>query len=81
MIRLCIFNLGGTIVDRYALTPLLSLKKVFDNKQIYLSNQTILKDMGIYKKDHIRSILNEPIILNQWIHLILKMEYLNFRLL
>ena len=68
MIRLCIFNLGGTIVDRYALTPLLSLKKVFDNKQIYLSNQTILKDMGIYKKDHIRSILNEPIILNQWIH-------------
>ena len=27
MIRACIFDLGGTIVDRYSLTSLLSLKK------------------------------------------------------
>ena len=36
MIRACIFDLGGTIVDKYSLTPFLSLQKIFseDNKQI-----------------------------------------------
>ena len=66
MIKACIFDLGGTIVDRYSLTPLLSLKKLFQRRNIYLTNDLIFKDMGKNKKDHINLILNDSVILKQW---------------
>ena len=66
MIKACIFDLGGTIVDRYSLTPLLSLKKLFQRRNIYLTNDLIFKDMGKDKKDHINLILNNDLILKQW---------------
>ena len=39
MIRACIFDLGGTIVDRYSLTPFLSLKKIFRDYNISVTNK------------------------------------------
>ena len=66
MIKACIFDLGGTIVDRYSLTPLLSLKKLFQKRNIYITNDLIFKDMGRNKKDHINYIMNDDIILKQW---------------
>ena len=69
MIRVCIFDLGGTIVDRYSLTPFLSLKKAFLNNGIHVNNQLIFKDMGKNKKDHIIDILVNKDITNQWINL------------
>ena len=66
MIKACIFDLGGTIVDRYSLTPLLSLKKLFQKRDIHLNNDLIFKDMGKNKKDHINLILNDSVILKQW---------------
>jgi len=53
MIRACIFDLGGTIVDRYSLTPFLSLKKVFRNYNISVTKQH-LKNLLIEGKDLIR---------------------------
>ena len=66
MIKACIFDLGGTIVDRYSLTPLLSLKKLFQKREIHLNNDLIFKDRGKNKKDHINLILNDDLILKQW---------------
>lgn len=66
MIRACIFDLGGTIVDRYSLTPFLSLTKVFMNYNILVPNRLIFKDMGKNKKDHINDILNDQIVNKQW---------------
>ena len=66
MIRACIFDLGGTIVDRYSLTPFLSFKKIFENKGIYVSNELLSKDMGKDKREHIRNIMNSFIVTNQW---------------
>ena len=66
MIKACIFDLGGTIVDRYSLTPLLSLKKLFQKREIHLNNDLIFKDMGKNKKDHINLILKDDVILKQW---------------
>ena len=34
MIRACIFDFGGTLVDRYSLVPLLALKKCFKCQKI-----------------------------------------------
>ena len=66
MIRACIFDLGGTIVDRYSLTPFLSLKKVFKNYNISVTNNLIFKDMGKNKKDHLIDILSDQNITGQW---------------
>ena len=69
MIKGCIFDLGGTIVDKYSLTPLLSFKQIFINRGITVYHKMITKDMGKNKLNHIESILNEPYIKNQWIHI------------
>ena len=66
MIRACIFDLGGTLVDRYSLTPLLSLKETFSRKGIFVTNQSILKDMGKSKKDHIQHILKKEYVHDHW---------------
>lgn len=62
MIRACIFDLGGTIVDKYSRTPFLSLKDTFRNIKINVPNDLIYKDMGLSKQEHIMNILNDPII-------------------
>ena len=66
MIKACIFDLGGTIVDRYSLTPFLSLRKIFCKKNIYITNDLIFKDMGMSKIDHIRKILFHPSVSQKW---------------
>lgn len=59
MIRGVIFDLGGTLVDRYSLSPIHNISKAFKFRNINLSNELISKDMGLRKYDHIMSISNE----------------------
>ena len=68
MIRACIFDLGGTIVDKYSLTPLLSFKQIFASRGINVSHKMVIKDMGKHKYDHINIMLNEPSVKCQWFH-------------
>jgi len=58
MIRACIFDLGGTLVDRYSLVPLLALKKTFEKYNIDVEEKLLIKDMGKHKLNHIQDILN-----------------------
>lgn len=46
MIKACIFDLGGTIVDRFSITPLLSLKNTFQRQGIFVNDKLIFKDMA-----------------------------------
>jgi len=66
MIKACIFDLGGTIVDKYSLSPLLSLQKAFSLKKLYVPNKLITKDMGKHKFEHIRELCNENLINTQF---------------
>tara|TARA_B100001123_G_C15218919_1_gene990412 strand:- start:158 stop:1003 length:846 start_codon:yes stop_codon:yes gene_type:complete len=66
MIRACIFDLGGTIVDKYSLTPFLSLKGAFALKNINVFQDLLQKDMGLKKIDHIDKILKDKKIIHQW---------------
>lgn len=66
MIRACIFDLGGTIVDKYSLTPFLSFKDAFMKLNINVSDNLIYKDMGKDKKEHIQLILEDSNIQQQW---------------
>ena len=65
-IRLCIFDLGGTIIDKYSLSPFLSLKNAFKMKKINVNNNLIYKDMGMDKHQHIETILNDKYISRNW---------------
>jgi len=69
MIRLCVFDLGGTIVDKYSLSPFLCLKDIFKNKGININDNLIFKDMGKDKKQHINLILNDEYVGRNWLQL------------
>jgi len=66
MIKACIFDLGGTIVDRYSMTSLLSLRKLFINRAININNALLLKGVGMNNQEHILNILNDKTILKKW---------------
>ena len=66
MIKACIFDLGGTIVDKYSLSPLLSLQKAFSLKKIYIPNKLIIQGMGKHKYEHIYYLCNKNIINTQF---------------
>jgi phosphonoacetaldehyde hydrolase len=66
MIKGCIFELGGTLVDKYSLTPIISLKEAFHLKHIIVPKIGLQKYMGMNKLDHIGKILEDKIIINQW---------------
>mgnify|MGYP001174494245 FL=1 len=66
-IRLAVFDLGGTIVDKYSLSPFISLKHAFKMKGLNIPNRLIFKDMGIEKHEHIREILKDKDISKKWI--------------
>jgi len=66
MIRACIFDLGGTIVDKYSLSPFISFKQAFNQKKIMINNHLIYKDMGMEKKEHIKLILQNKKVSEKW---------------
>lgn len=68
-IRLAVFDLGGTIVDKYSLSPFISLKQAFKNKRINVNNNLIYKDMGMDKHEHIGEILNDKYTRKIWFKL------------
>lgn len=66
LIRACIFDLGGTIIDRYSLTTLIAIRKTFKIRGIDLCPQLIREDMGLNKMDHINKIFESEDIQKQW---------------
>ena len=65
-IRACVFDLGGTIVDRYSVSPFFSLKRAFMKNNIKISDRVILKDMGMSKSEHIGKILCDNYVQRDW---------------
>jgi phosphonoacetaldehyde hydrolase len=66
MIRACIFDLGGTLFDKYSLSPLISLHKAFHKYNINITKSIIAEDMGLKKQEHIETILEKPIVKPMW---------------
>lgn len=66
MIRGCVFNLSGTIVDHYSLTLKLSLKKTFSDIGIILSNDILQKNLKLSPVKKIENIVNDDNISFLW---------------
>jgi phosphonoacetaldehyde hydrolase len=59
MIRCVIFDLGGTLIDKFSMSPLVNLRKAFAFQNIPLCNSLVSKDMGMKKFDHICTLSKE----------------------
>jgi phosphonoacetaldehyde hydrolase len=66
IIKACVFDLGGTIVDRYSVSPFFSLKRAFLKNNIKISDRVILKDMGMSKSELIGKILCDNYVQRNW---------------
>lgn len=67
--RLClaIFDLAGTLVDRYSIAPSISFLKTFSSWGIPLSMSDARKDMGVDKLQHLEKICANPKVREAWI--------------
>jgi len=65
-LRAVIFDWAGTTVDYGSLAPIRVLQHVFADRGIEISEHEARRDMGLLKKDHIRSLLLVPRVANLW---------------
>jgi phosphonoacetaldehyde hydrolase len=65
-IKAVIFDWAGTTVDHGSLAPIRVLQKIFSDRGIEISEEEARRDMGVLKKDHIRSLLCMPRITDAW---------------
>jgi phosphonoacetaldehyde hydrolase len=61
-----IFDWAGTMVDFGSLAPVRAVTEIFARHGVAISSDDARRDMGIYKKDHIRRILQMPHVEQQW---------------
>jgi phosphonoacetaldehyde hydrolase len=61
-----IFDWAGTMVDHGSLAPVRAVTALFARHGIELTDEEVRRDMGIFKKDHIRRILQQPRIGVLW---------------
>jgi phosphonoacetaldehyde hydrolase len=62
-----IFDWAGTMVDHGSLAPVTAVTALFGRHDIQLTDEEVRRDMGIFKKDHIRRILQQPRIAALWL--------------
>jgi phosphonoacetaldehyde hydrolase len=61
-----IFDWAGTAVDFGSLAPVRALTKLFANRDIHISDADARREMGLYKKDHIRRLLSYTDVAAHW---------------
>jgi phosphonoacetaldehyde hydrolase len=68
MIKGVIFDLSGTIIDKYSLSSLINLRKAFLRKRIDLYPNMLIKDLDKKKLNHIYAISNTYQFKSQFLH-------------
>jgi 2-aminoethylphosphonate--pyruvate transaminase/phosphonoacetaldehyde hydrolase len=66
MIEAIILDWAGTTVDYGSRAPIIAFKNAFAHYGVALSEASIRQDIGIDKKSHVRKILQQPEIANNW---------------
>jgi len=61
-----ILDWAGTTVDHGSVAPIRVLQKIFADHGIEVTDEEVRRDMGVLKKDHIRSLLSVPRIAGLW---------------
>jgi len=61
-----VFDWAGTTVDFGSLAPVRALQDIFSRRGLPITEEEARQDMGLLKKDHIRSILRLPRVAAAW---------------
>ena len=62
-----IFDWAGTTVDFGSVAPVRAITELFAREGVPISEADARRDMGIFKKDHIRRILGTPHVEAAWL--------------
>jgi phosphonoacetaldehyde hydrolase len=65
-LQAAILDWAGTTVDYGSLSPIRAMQWVFRHHGIAVSDEEVRRDMGLLKKDHIRSLLRLPGVAEAW---------------
>jgi phosphonoacetaldehyde hydrolase len=65
-LQAAILDWAGTTVDYGSFSPIRAMQEVFRKKGIVVSDDEVRRDMGLLKKDHIRSLLHTPRVAEAW---------------
>ena len=57
---------AGTAVDHGSIAPVHALENIFDQYGIAVPRPLVRRYMGLAKKDHVRKLLEEPEVKQQW---------------
>ena len=58
---------AGTVVDHGSVAPVKAIEDIFAEFGVTVSRQLVRRYMGLAKKDHIRKLLEEPEVVEQWL--------------
>jgi phosphonoacetaldehyde hydrolase len=65
-LQAAILDWAGTTVDYGSFSPIRAMQQVFRHRGIAVSDDEVRRDMGLLKKDHIRSLLRLPSVAEAW---------------
>jgi phosphonoacetaldehyde hydrolase len=65
-VRAVIFDWAGTTIDHGSFAPVQAVSEVFARQGVALTDAEVRRDMGIYKRDHLRNLLFNPAIAARW---------------
>jgi phosphonoacetaldehyde hydrolase len=65
-VKAVIFDISGTTLDYGSRGPVAAFVELFARHGVVVSEEDARKPMGIHKKDHIRSVLQEPAVAALW---------------
>lgn len=67
-LKAAILDWAGTTVDYGSLAPVRALQELFARRGLSITEEEARRDMGGFKKDHIRAILGIPRVSALWTH-------------
>jgi phosphonoacetaldehyde hydrolase len=65
-LQAAILDWAGTTVDYGSFSPIRAMQQAFRRHGIAVSDDEVRRDMGLLKKDHIRSLLHLPAVAEAW---------------
>jgi phosphonoacetaldehyde hydrolase len=66
LIQAVFLDWAGTVVDHGSVAPVRALEAVFASAGVSVPPTVIRRDMGLAKKDHVRKLLQEYEVVQQW---------------
>lgn len=62
-----VLDWAGTVIDHGCVSPVTALEQVFAAAGVPITREEVRRPMGLLKRDHVRAILQDPLISDRWV--------------